>query len=176
MYEGYQKKSAQKTSKESKNATLGEVLSGAWQEESFKETSYGVFMSTGIGDKEASSRRNPARGGKQHLKEVNKEMCQRQKKIKRQEKIQRIFEKCRGIKNISGIKSARKRVLIPGVKHDEGETVSSRKVIANVFGEIFSKLYDSNETEGMLQNTLSHDTMAVDEEQSNGEDDSQQYP
>ena len=95
-------------------------------------------MSTGIGDKEASSRRNPARGGKQHLKEVNKEMCQRQK-IKRQEKIQRIFEKFRGIKNISGIKSARKRVLIPGVKNDEGETVTSRKVIANVFGEIFQQ-------------------------------------
>ena len=67
-------------------------------------------------------------------------------------------------------------MLIPGVINDEGETITSRKVIANVFGEIFSKLYDSNETEGMLQNTLSHDTMAVDEEQSNGEDDSQQYP
>ena len=73
---------------------------------------------------------------------------------------QRIFE----IQNVSGIKSARKRVLIPGVKHDEGETIASRKVIAHVFGEFYSKLYDSNETEGKLQNTLSHNTRTVDDE------------
>ena len=38
MYEGYQKKSAQKNSKESKSATLGEVLFVAWHEESFPLT------------------------------------------------------------------------------------------------------------------------------------------
>ena len=67
-------------------------------------------------------------------------------------------------------------MLIPRIKNDEGETITSRKGIAKVFGEFYSKLYDSKETEGKLQNTLSHDTIAVDEEKSNGEDDNQQYP
>ena len=48
MYEGYQKKSARKSSQESKSATLGEVLFGAWQEESFQEPPHGVSMSTDI--------------------------------------------------------------------------------------------------------------------------------
>ena len=58
-------------------------------------------------------RRNTATGEKQHLKEVSKQKrkCIRDKKeSKRQEKIQRILEECRGIKNISCIKSARKSV------------------------------------------------------------------
>ena len=64
-------------------------------------------------------RRNTTRGEKQHLKEVSKQIrkCNRDKKRSRsQEKIQRILEECRGTKNISGIKSVRKRVLIPTVK------------------------------------------------------------
>ena len=34
MYESYQKKSAEETSKESQSGAFGEVLFGAWQEES----------------------------------------------------------------------------------------------------------------------------------------------
>ena len=63
-------------------------------------------------------RRHVARGEKQHLKEVSKQIrnCIRDKKrSKRQEKIQRIFEEFRGIKNRSCINSAKKRVLIPNV-------------------------------------------------------------
>ena len=64
---------------------------------------------------------NTARGEKQHLKDVSKHerKCIRDKKrSRRQEKIQRILEDCRGIKNISGIKPARKIVLIPKVRND----------------------------------------------------------
>ena len=63
-------------------------------------------------------RRNIRKGEKQHMKEVNKQIrkCTRDKKrSNRQEKIQRILEEFRGIKNISGIKSAKKRVLIPKI-------------------------------------------------------------
>ena len=66
-------------------------------------------------------RTNTARGEKQHLKDVCKHerKCIRDKKrSRRQEKIQRILEDCRGIKNISGIKPARKIVLIPKVRND----------------------------------------------------------
>ena len=55
-------------------------------------------------------------------------------------------------------------MLIPIVKNDKVETITSRKGIANFFGDICSKLYESNETEEKLQNTLSHDTRADDEE------------
>ena len=61
-------------------------------------------------------RRNAARGEKQHLKVVSKQIrkCIRDKKrSKRQEKIQRILEEFSFIKNISCSKSAKKRVLIP---------------------------------------------------------------
>ena len=85
MYEGCQKKSAPKK-KERKSAPFGEVLFGAWQEESFQETSYGVLC------RRALERRRLLQGGtlqgegNQHLKEVNKKLCQRQKKIKKTRK------------------------------------------------------------------------------------------
>ena len=48
--------------------------------------------------------------------------------MKRQQDIQRILEDFRGVKNIPGIKSAKKRVLI-----------TNRKGIANVFGQFYKK-------------------------------------
>ena len=63
-------------------------------------------------------RRNTARGEKQHLKEVSKQIrkCVRDKKrSKIQENFQRILEQFRGIKNIFCIKSAKQRVLVPKV-------------------------------------------------------------
>ena len=49
-------------------------------------------------------------------------------------------------------------------KNDKGETITSRQGIANVFGEFHSKLFESNDIEKKLENTLSHDTRPVDEE------------
>ena len=60
---------------------------------------------------------------------------------KRRCKVQR-KKKFSGIKNISQIKSAMKKTLIPKTKNEKGETVTSRKGIANVFGEFHSKLHD----------------------------------
>ena len=55
--------------------------------------------------------------------------------------------RCKGIKNIPGIKSAKRRVLITKIKNQKGEIITSRKGIANVFGEFYKKLYDDNEQE-----------------------------
>ena len=58
-----------------------------------------------------------------------------------------MLEQFRGAKNISQIKSARKKTLITKKKNAKGKSVTSRKGIANVF---YSKLYaveegDNNE-------------------------------
>ena len=59
-------------------------------------------------------RRSTPKEEKQRLKEVSKciKMYQRQKRMKRQMDIKRILEDFQGIRNIPGIKSAKKRVLI----------------------------------------------------------------
>ena len=65
--------------------------------------------------------------------------------MKRQEEIQRILEDFKRIKNISGIKSAKRKVLITKIKNEKGEVITSRKGIANVFGEFYSKLHDEDQ-------------------------------
>ena len=49
--------------------------------------------------------------------------------------IERILEEFKGVRNIPGIKSAKKRVLITKIKNEKGECITSRKGIANVFGK-----------------------------------------
>ena len=65
--------------------------------------------------------------------------------MKRQQDIQRILEDFKGVRNIPGIKSAKKRVLITKIKNDKGECITSRKGIADVFGEFYKRLYEDNE-------------------------------
>ena len=65
--------------------------------------------------------------------------------MKRQQDIQRILEDFKGVRNISGIKSAKKKVLITKIKDDKGECITSRKGIADVFGEFYKRLYEDNE-------------------------------
>ena len=43
------------------------------------------------------------------------------------------------------MKSAQRRVLIIKIKNEKGEVITSRKGIANVFGEFYSKLYDEDQ-------------------------------
>ena len=59
------------------------------------------------------------------------------KRMKRQQDIQRILEDFKGVKNIPGIKSAKKRVLITKMKSEKVEIITSRKWTANVFGEFY---------------------------------------
>ena len=72
-------------------------------------------------------------------------MHQGQKRMERQEEIQRTLEDFKGIKKISGIKSAKRRVLITKIKNEKGEVITSRKGVANLFGECYSRLYDQDQ-------------------------------
>ena len=65
--------------------------------------------------------------------------------MKRQQDIQRILKEFKGVRNIPGIKSAKKKVLITKIKNDKGECITSRKGIADVFGEFYKRLYEDNE-------------------------------
>ena len=65
--------------------------------------------------------------------------------MKRQQDIQRILEEFKGVRNIPGIKTAKKRVLITKIKNDKGECITSRKGIADAFGEFYKRLYEDNE-------------------------------
>ena len=65
--------------------------------------------------------------------------------MKRQMDIQRILEDFKGIRNIPVIKSGKQRVLITKIKNEKGECITSRKGIADVFGEFYKKLYEDND-------------------------------
>ena len=65
--------------------------------------------------------------------------------MKRQQDIQRILEDLKGVRNIPGIKSAKKKVLITKIENDNGESITSRKGIADFFGEFYKRLYEDNE-------------------------------
>ena len=64
--------------------------------------------------------------------------------MKRQQDIERILEEFKGIRNILRIKTAKKRVLITKIKNDKGECITSRKGIADTFGEFYKRLYEDS--------------------------------
>ena len=72
----------------------------------------------------------------ERIEQEDQKTNQTRKGAKRRENIQQILEEFRSIKSISCIKYGRKITLIPKVKNDSGETITSRKGIANVFGEL----------------------------------------
>ena len=73
--------------------------------------------------------------------------------MKRQQDIQRILEEFKGVKNIPGIKSAKKRELITKIKNEKGEVITSWKGIPNVFGE-FNKKYTATSNKKILNKNL----------------------
>ena len=66
-------------------------------------------------------------------------MYQRQKNHKDKKRFNESLKSAVVSKNISGLKSAKKSVFSQKFKNDNGETITSRKGIANVFGEFYSK-------------------------------------
>ena len=65
--------------------------------------------------------------------------------MKRQQDIQRNLEEFKGVPNIPGIKTAKKKVLITEIKNDKGECITSRRGIDDVFGEFYKRLYENSE-------------------------------
>ena len=64
--------------------------------------------------------------------------------MKRHHDIERILEEFKGVRNIPRIKTAKKRVLITKVKNKKGECITSRKGIADTFGEFHKRLYEDS--------------------------------
>ena len=71
-------------------------------------------------------RRSTPKEGKQRLKELSKciKNVSEKKRMKRQQYIQRILEDFKGVRNIPGIKSAKKKVLITKIKKRQKENAS----------------------------------------------------
>ena len=93
-------------------------------------------------------RRSMPKEEKQRLKDLSKsikKIHQRKKRMKRHQDIERILEEFKGVRNIPRIKTAKKRVLITKIKNDKGERITSRKGIADAFGEFYKRLYEDSE-------------------------------
>ena len=90
-------------------------------------------------------RRSMPKEEKQLLKDLNKNIktCIREK-MKRQQDIERILEEFKGDRNIPKIKTAKKRVLITKIKNENGDCITSRKGIADTFGEFYKRLYEDS--------------------------------
>ena len=67
-------------------------------------------------------------------------------------------------KNLEG-----KRTLTPKVKNDDGETITSRKGIANVFGEFYSNLFAKTQGDE-VQQSQNMETRTSNEKESCSED------
>ena len=92
-------------------------------------------------------RRKIPKEERQRLKELSKEIkkCIREKRrMKRHHDIERILEEFKGVRNIPRIKSAKKRVFITKIKNKKGECITSRKGIADTFGEYYKRLYEDS--------------------------------
>ena len=105
----------------------------------------------------------------------DQKMHQRQEMIKHTRKTQRILEEFKGIRNISNIKSAKKRILIP-MKTEKGDVITSRKGIANVFGEFYSKLYDDDQYDETELETDTNETENDKGDQSVGVEETKEIP
>ena len=93
-------------------------------------------------------RRSMPKEEKQRVKDLSKNLkkCIREKKrMKRHQDIERILEEFKGVRNIPRIKTAKKRVLITKIKNEKGECITSRKGIADTFGEFYKRLHEDSE-------------------------------
>ena len=95
-------------------------------------------------------RRKLPKEEKHRLKELSKKkikkkkLYQRKKRVKRHHDIERILEEFKGVRNMPRIKTAKKRVLITKIKNKECECITSRKGIADTFGEFYKRLYEDS--------------------------------
>ena len=92
-------------------------------------------------------RRSTPKEEKQRLKDLSKRKknASEKKRMKRQQDIARILEDFKRVRNIPRINTAKKRVLITKIKNEKGECITSRKGIADTFGEFYKRLYEDNE-------------------------------
>ena len=58
--------------------------------------------------------------------------------------LKEYLKEFKGVRNIPRIKTAKKRVLITKIKNKKGECITSRKGIADTFGEFYKRLYEDS--------------------------------
>ena len=98
-------------------------------------------------------RRSMPKEEKQRLKDLSKSI----KNASEKKKTEIILEEFKGVRNIPGIKTAKKRVLlITKIKNEKGECITSRKGIADAFGEFYKRLYEDKERDD-FEHEMSHD-------------------
>ena len=85
------------------------------------------------------------RSKNQRNQQRDQEVHQRQHEVEKTRKIQKILEEVKCTRNISSIKSVKKRILIPKVKNKEGEAVKTRQGIENVFAKFYEDLYEGED-------------------------------
>ena len=93
-------------------------------------------------------RRTIKKDEKERIREVSKKIknaSEKKREMQCKTKFRRFWKNSKGTKNISNVKSAKKRIFIPRVKNKKGELIITRKGIANVFAEFYAKLYEDEE-------------------------------
>ena len=72
-------------------------------------------------------------------------LIEERRKMPKEEKHRlKELSKKNGVRNIPRIKTAKKRVLITKIKNKEGECITSRKGIADTFGEFYKRLCEDS--------------------------------
>ena len=99
-------------------------------------------------EKVAQRRKTSIERAEQKIKNVSEK-----KRVKRHHDIERILEEFKGVRNIPRIKTAKKRVLITKIKNKEGECITSRKGIADTYGEFYKRLYEDSGKENSEHET-----------------------
>ena len=115
-------------------------------------------------------RKTTAKHEKERIREISKKIknCIRYNKRRiRYEKNQKMLEQVKGTRNISSIKSVKKRILIPKVKNKEGETIKTRQGIANVFAKFYEDLYEGEEGDTGKETNLRTEEDVKDPDQQN---------
>ena len=94
-------------------------------------------------------KRSTPKEKKQRVKEIEKKhqknVSEKRKECKDNKKSKKFLQTSKVSATSQEIKSAKKKRLITKIKNERRETITSRKNIANVFGEFHNKLYDDNE-------------------------------
>ena len=92
-------------------------------------------------------RRKKPKEERHRLNELSKKILKNvseKKRVKRNHDIERILEEFKGVRNITRIKTAKKRVLITKIQNEKGECITSRKGIVDTFGEFYKRLYEDS--------------------------------
>ena len=94
---------------------------------------------------------NKATKERSHLSKLIKKEIRIHKRLQRRTQIAGILEDFKNLKNISGIKSRRKKELIPSMIDANGKLCGERQAIADVFASFYESLYAKHDQDTPLR-------------------------